>query len=231
MDAIRNTLLALFPAKGAEMARIGQASIIDERDTGATFTRFEWNGSRFLTLQSCIAKDMTSFFQSYGAQSIFNKDCDGVTIFEDRDKRYLFLTELKSSFDQRIAEAKHQLLSSLLKINLLLTLTPGWQIEKTIIKGFIVSPRPGETKASEWKRDYRRHANSARRHEFRKDAFCGQLLMLADRKQPMTLTPETSHHLGPCRLGARAVPPRIYLYYIPVPPDTASYATTVAPYL
>lgn len=231
MDAICNTLKILFPAKGPQMARLAAVALIDERDPGASFTQFEWTGARFLTLQPTIAKDMSAFFQSYGASPLFYKDCDGITLFEDKERRYMFLTELKSSFDNRIAEAKHQLLSSLLKINLLLTLTPGWEIEKTVIKGFIVSPRPGEAKASEWKRDYRRHVNSARRHEFRKEAFFGQLLTLADRRLPLTLTPEASHHLGPCHLGARAVPPRFDLYYIPVPDGAKSYTLPVAPYL
>lgn len=232
MKAIENTIRAIFPSTAAGMVSCGLASHILERDKGATFTSVDWTNGYFMTFDPTIAKDMTSFFSKYKAPEVFRKDCDGVMIFEENDKRYLFLTELKSSFDTtRVCEAKTQLLSSYLKINMLLNLTQGWKNEGTIVKGFIVSPAPNKDKRAEWKRDARAAANSSKRFDYSDKIFCGKLLNCIDQKKPMLLHGYDSHHLAPCRLGERGIFPEMELHYVEVPAGQTSLTLDARQYL
>ncbi len=235
MQAIRNSILALFPERGPMLVDMGDCSHIEERDPGASFTGLTWKGAYFLTLNPQIAKDMTGFFSSYKARPVFFKDCDGITMFEENDRRYMFLSELKSSFDtDRIAEAKTQILSSFLKINMLLTLTQYWQLENTRVKGFIVAPPPRDPdKVSEWKRDWQKskYASPGKRQKYNASVFCGQLLWHAEKGRPLRLTPESSFHLGPCRLGSRGIFDSMDLYYVPVPVGQQQLTLNVTDYL
>lgn len=232
MNAIENTFRAIFTAKSPAMVSKDAVSHIVERDKGASFTNVDWTNGYFMTFDPSIAKDMTSFFAKYGAPEVFQKDCDGVMIFEEKEQRYLYLTELKSSFDaRRICEAKTQLLSTYLKINMLLNLTQGWKNEKTIVKGFIVSPGPDKNKRAEWKRDARAAKYSSNRFRYSDTIFCGKLLGCTDSKIPLLLKPQESHHLAPCRLGERGIFPEIELHYVEVPAGQTSMTLDARDYL
>lgn len=232
MNAIINSFKAIFPIDADKMVKRQDNCSITETGAKATLKDFTWEGSDLLIFEPLIAEKMSGFFKQYNAIDVFMHNCDGVMLHEANDSKYLFITELKSSFDTKdIAKAKKQIISSYLKFNMLLNLAQYWKNENIVTCGFIVSHGPKHQFRSELKRDAAKIQNSKDRHLYAEKYFCGKLLQSADKGKYMEITPYNSYHLSECMLGERGVFPVMKLYYIEVPQDQSHYTQLVTDYL
>ncbi len=101
---------------------------------------FEQN---FISIQPEITDKIVSLFNS----SILNKKSDGIVLFEHAGKKYIYIIELKSTFStQEIFKARSQILSTYIKLNILLNSIHPYKREKYIYKGFIAALSPGDDK-------------------------------------------------------------------------------------
>lgn len=221
MKRILETFRAIFPHASSSMVWVDDTSTIVERESGAELRKAEWTNSEFLTFDPGIAKTMSGFFKSQGAVEIFRKDCDGVMMFENGSERYMYLTELKTSFGTKeISKAKSQILSTFLKMNMLLNLAPGYKTERLNVKGFIISREPD----AEFKSDLRKSGMLAEaRPDYR---FCHKLIRNGECTLNPTqaikswdIEPSASFNLRNCKLGERGIFSSIALHYIPLPKD------------
>lgn len=106
-------------------------------------------GAHFTDLDIIVGKAITFPSREFDSFSLFdaisNKNCDGAFLIEREENLFdLVLIELKSSFDtKRLFDAKEQIISSLPKINVLLSVLkdhPDLTIRKSY--GIIVSLSP-----------------------------------------------------------------------------------------
>lgn len=227
MVAIENTFKAIFPREARNLVHFGTTSHIHEDGTDATFTDLTWTNAYFLIFNPAIAEDMSGFFTKHSAKTVFLKNCDGVLMFKENNKRYLYLSEMKSSFVfQDIAEAKSQLLSTYLKLNMLLNLTSGYRNEDITVKGFIISHGPDAEK----KRDLQKYQELP--EEKRKKAYYNFCIKLLHKgKVGWRIRPCDSYNLAPCRLGDRGIFPEMELHYVEVPAGQTSLTLDARQYL
>ena len=130
------SLKQLFPKYKLSYCR-NQISIT-ESSSDSKVKSVIWDDSCFQYIDSTIVKELTSFFQKSGSSPIFHLDCDGIILFEEDGQKYMFLTELKSTFDSKdISHAKDQIISSYIKFNMILNLVDFYNKEDYIVKGFI----------------------------------------------------------------------------------------------
>lgn len=134
--AIYSNLKTLFP--NYQMEYFPNSVLITEKSSTAKIKGLKWINSYFQNIDTKVVKDLTSFFQGCGAPEVFNWDCDGIIIFEEDGCKYVFLSELKSSFSsQDLYHAKDQLISSYIKLNMILHLLPGYRKQDYVFKAFI----------------------------------------------------------------------------------------------
>ena len=175
-----------------------------------------WTGADFQHMDHQLSKDMKSFFDLAGSPDVFRKDCDGVVLFEDDGKKYMFLTELKSNFATEVLlKAKTQIVSSFLKTNMLLHLSACYRLEDFIIKGFIVGYPPRRDFLMDLHRQSMVSKNK-KEHEY----SLARKLWFNNPAHSITLKPTDFLCLKHLPLGDRGIFPKIDLHYIPVnPPD------------
>ena len=227
MKAIENTFRAIFAQDAPNLISFGATSSIHENGADATFTDLTWTNAEFLTFNPAIAEDMSGFFTKHSARQVFLKNCDGVMMFEEDGRRYLYLSEMKSSFKfDDIAEAKSQLLSTYLKLNMLLNLASGYHNEDITVKGFIISHGPDAEKKADL-RKYRQLPEKKRKKAHYN--FC--LKLLEKGKKGWHIRPSESYNLAPCRLGERGIFPELELHYVEVPAGQTSLTLDARKYL
>lgn len=220
MQAIANSIQGIFPATHEKMVWFADKHTVTETGKKATFTQLTWTNARFLVIDAALAKSLRGFFEDNKSVSLFYDDCDSLMLFEHAGQRYFYASEMKSSFDTtRIAHAKEQLISSILKLNMLLNLTQYWQIEKTKVKAFIIAPCPKDPELiDEWIRDWQKKEHGDRRVKSNPvTIFCGKLLWHWRKGKPLLITPTNSFHLGPCKIGERGFPSCMELRFIDLP--------------
>lgn len=215
--AVKDFLDAVAPNYSRAVC-IGSVEIC-EQDVKAGQLQVEkvkWTGADFQHMDHQLSKDMKSFFDLAGSPEVFRKYCDGVILFEDDGKKYMFLTELKSNFATEVLlKAKTQIISTFLKTNMLLHLSSCYRLEDFIIKGFIVGypPRP------DFKINLYRGSmvlKNEKEHEYTLD----RKLWINNPTHSITLTPTDFLCIKGLPLGDRGIFPKIDLHYIPVnPPD------------
>lgn len=139
--ALSDDLKSLFPKYSFDYSR-GSVTIC-ETDANAKVNEITWINSDFHFIDTSIVKDMSSFFRIATSPKIFNLDCDGMIVFEANGKKYFFLSELKSSFDTcDLYHAMHQIISSYIKVNMLLHLLVGYKNSDYEFKAFIACLSP-----------------------------------------------------------------------------------------
>lgn len=199
---------------------------IKEADLQAKVKEVIWTNSDFQNIEQKIVKDMTSFFQLAGAEDIFHHDCDGIMIFEENGQKYMFLSELKSTFDSGdIYHAKDQIISSYLKINILLNLLPNYKTEDYIVKGFIFSYPPNPS----YIYDLNRARNFPKKSKYKTESEF--ILDICHFGTSTKLTPLSCHKLKGLPLGDRGVFQEIEIYHIQVPKDDSSITLNVQDYI
>lgn len=224
--AICDDLRRLFP-KYVSTHYERDSVTIREREKAAKVRNVVWTNSCFQHIDPSITKDQSDFFRQANSSEIFHLDCDGITLFEANGRKYMFLSELKSTFDSGdIYHAKNQILSSFLKINMLMHLTIGYRIEDYIVKGFIFS-RP--FKKSYMIDLYRAQFTSPKRKYTTEAQFILDLCYHGHSRT--TLTPNNVYELKGLPLGERGIFRKIEMHHIAVPEGTDSIALDVNNYL
>ena len=199
---------------------------IKETDLQAKVKEVIWTNSDFQNIEQKIVKDMTSFFQIADADDIFCHDCDGMMIFEEGGQKYMFFSELKSTFDSSdIFHAKDQIISSYLKINMLLNLLPNYKTEDFIVKGFIFSYPPAPSYIYELNRARYLPKKSKYKTE---SEFILDICHFGTSTQ---LTPLSCHKLKGLPLGDRGVFQKIEIHHIQVPKDDSRITLNVQNYI
>ncbi len=208
--AFENFFQAIAP-KYASPVQKGSVEII-EHESGAKVKKVTWIGSDFDHFDHTLAKDLKEFFDPAGSPDVFMHDCDGVILFEDDGRKYMFLTELKSSFStQKLHEAKTQIASSFLKTNMLLHLSLCYKLEDYIIKGFIVGRPP----KSDFIVTLHKGSMLSNKQKEREYDLAKRLLILSQTKSAK-FRPYELFCLRGLPLGNRGVFPEIELHFIEV---------------
>lgn len=171
-----------------------------------------WVNADFQVFSPSIAKDLTSFFKIAKSGDIFCFDCDGAFLLQGDGRKYLFLCELKSTFDSSdIYHACNQITSTYLKLSMCLNMLPNYRKDDVMVKGFIVS-RPAK---QDYLRDLHKQSMMGQMSNFTTEAeFCYELCYNAG--QPYVLNFKKCHQLKGIPLGKETMTDQIELYHISV---------------
>ena len=168
-----NTLLPQYSCSYCHNA----VSVIETSST-AKIREVRWTNSCFHTIDCKIIKNLKSFFGS--SPEILHYDCDGIITFEEDGKKYMFLSELKSTFDTSdIYKAYKQIISSYIKVNVILNMSRCYNKEEYVVKGFIFS-KPAD---KDYLMDLSKMQQFNPRHRHRTEAeLCNDVCCSRERK-------------------------------------------------
>ncbi|MDO3391576.1 hypothetical protein Q3C19_13985 [Bacteroides sp. ET489] len=218
-------LKVLFPKYSMEYCK--RTVSITEDSSSAKVKELIWSNSDFHKIDATIVKDMTSFFQKANSSDIFHLDCDGIVIFEKNGKKYMFFSELKSTFSKsELFSAKDQIISSYLKINMLMHLLRCYNYDDFVIKGFIacLPPKKG------YLRDLNKQQLSKPGSKYKTDAdFVIDLCYYKEKKTK--LVPTDCFKLKGLPLGNTGIFKEIEFNYVEVPEGTSSITLDVDNYI
>ena len=200
---------------------------INEKSPSAKVKEIIWTGSDFHKVDSTVVKDMTSFFQMAGSPEIFNLDCDGIILFEKDSQKYIFFSELKSTFDTSdIFYAKDQIISSYLKINMIMHLLHCYNYNDFIVKGFIACLSPNMS----FLRDLYKEQLLKSGSRYKSDAdFAIDLCYFS--KRSTVLQPTDCFKLKDLPLGNTGIFKTMEFHYIEVPIGKSSVTVDVNAYI
>lgn len=213
MLALEDFFKAVAPKYAAPQHK-GSVEIIEhDKNPDIKVRKVTWTGADFDHFDHTLAKDLQSIFDTAGSPDAFKHDCDGIMLFEHGGKKYMFLTELKSNFDTgKLHEAKTQIVSSFLKINMLLHLSLCYKLEDYIIMGFIVGrPPKGNFKIDLYK------GSMLSCHRKEREYDLAKRLCLLSPEQSIILKHTDIYCLQGLPLGDRGIFPRIKLHFVSVP--------------
>lgn len=195
--------------------------VINEANDGAKVKQVIWKNADFQCIDPKMAKDLSGFFIRAKSADIFKLDCDGAFIVKKKDKVYLFLIELKSSFlPCHIYKASNQIISTYIKLNMILGLLPDYAKDRIIVKGFIFS-RPCDDRSL---RDLDR---SRLVSKYVTEAGLTKYFM-KNKGEKLTIKAVQCHKLKDVPLGDNALFDEMDLYHIDVaePNDTVTMDTS-----
>lgn len=176
-----------------------------------------WVNADFQVFSTNIAKDLTGFFNSAKSGEIFCFDCDGAFLLQGDNRKFLFLCELKSTFDSSdIYHACNQITSTYIKLSMVLNLLPNYRKDDVMVKGIIVS-RPAK---EDYLRDLHKQSMMGQMSKFTTESeFCYELCYQASQAYVLKL--KKCHQLKGIPLGQETMSDQIEFYHIPVPaPDS-----------
>lgn len=227
--ALNDFLKAIVPAY-ANYIQSGRVEIL-EHESDAKVKCVEWTHSDFHHFDHTMCKDLKPFFETWAkSPKILYKDCDGVILFEHDGKKYMFLTELKSTFDTtQLMKAKTQIISSFIKTNMILNLASCYHLEDYIVKGFVISRPP----TSEFLRSLRQITMlPGSSLEFATRLFLGDKhKKWSDTEHKIKLRPVDCSCIKGLPLGDRGIFREIELYHIAVSAPNESVTLDVRNYI
>lgn len=213
----------------ATQKHLGKVEIIEHQNIGKNdkIDKVIWTSADFYYIDDQLSKDLSSFFEKAGSPEVFKKDCDGIVLFERENKKYMFLTELKSKFGtEDLYKAKMQIVSSFLKVNMLLNLSTCYLLKDYIIKGFIVGHPPmPDFLVNLHKGSMLSDRKKEREYELAKRFF------IDSKSRELTLYPTDFLCLKGLPLGPLGIFSKITLNYIEVPYGQKSVTIDVNNYL
>ena len=187
-----------------------------------------WNNANFQVFNPDIAKDLTAFFQSAKSGDIFWCNCDGVFLFQgDNSKKYLFLCELKSTFDSSdIYHASNQINSTYIKLSMILNLLPNFRKDEVIVKGFIISRPPKKN----YLRELHKQSMMGNKSKFTTESeFCYDLCYGGE--QTYVVDFKHCHQFKNISLGAETIVEQIEFHHIAVEEPNTSITVDVMQYV
>ncbi|NDV57393.1 hypothetical protein [Bacteroides sp. 519] len=221
--SVSTDLKTLFPNYDINY-HIGKTTI-SEKGIQAKVKEIHWVNSDFHYIDTSIVKEFTQFFQKSGTPHIFHLDCDGIILFEENGKKYIFISELKSSFDMRdLYYAKDQIISSFIKINMILHLLPNYRKEDYVFKGFIACLSPN----AEFIRELHKGLFFKRGNRFKTEAeFADELY----HDKSIKLKASECDQLRNLPLGNNCLFNELEFHYLEVPSGNNSYTVDVLQYI
>ena len=225
--AIHSDLKKLFP--NFDMKYCLNSATISESDAKASIKELNWTDSSFHVIDTEIIKAITSFFQKSGSADIFKFDCDGIVIFEENGKKYIFLSELKSGFSsQYLDHAKDQLISSFIKLNMILHLLPGYNKKDYIFKAFIVSSPSNPN----YLRDLYKQTMLPKTSRFKTEAeFTYELCYCKNKNKCVSIKAIECEQLKELPLGSNCLFNDLEIHFIDVPKGSNSTSLSVHKYI
>lgn len=188
-----------------------------------------WINSCFQYFDTKIAKDLTAFFQNAKANEIFRLDCDGAFLVQGDNHKYLFLNELKSTFDSAdIYHASNQIVSTYIKLNMILNLLPNYRKKDIKVKRFIFSrPAPADKNHL---RDLHRKSIDKRKQDA-KGAELVLRLCCKKKQDKVIIKPSQCPKLKDIPLGNNALFDELELYHIDVKEPNTSIIMDTSKFL
>jgi hypothetical protein len=205
----------------------GKVDIIETSPT-AKVNKVTWINSDFITFPNAVVKNTRALFDNANSPKKLKKDCDGVILFEHEGKKYIFLTEIKSTFGtQDLYKAKQQIVFTYIRMNMLMQLSQVYHIEDYIVKGFIVGNPPKGDFLSNINTSMALPNGDPKRLEYN----LTRKLFLPSLGKPIHSIELKSTDLECIKdlpLGDRGIFDKIGLYFIDVPADTNSIQLDIA---
>lgn len=201
---------------------------IHEPSADSKVKEITWDNANFQIFNADIAKDLTGFFQSAKSGDIFWLNCDGVFLVQGDSKKYLFLCELKSTFDSSdIYHASNQITSTYIKLSMILNLLPNFRKDEVIVKGFIISRPPNKS----YLRDLHKQSMMGNKSKFTTEAeFCYDLCY-NNGEHSYEMNFKQCHQFKDIPLGLETIVDRIEFHYIPVEAPNTSITVDVKQYV
>ena len=219
-------LNSIFPKYSMEYSN--KDISIKETSSQSKVKELIWSNSCFQYIDPTIVKDLTSFFQKANSSDIFHNDCDGITILEENGKKYLFLSELKSTFDSSdVFHAREQIISSYIKINMVMHLLRCYNKDDFIAKGFIVGLPPNK----DYLRDLHKEQFLDCNNQYNAESKFVLDLCYGNKEKKITLSPNDCHKLKKLPLGDKCLFNEMEFYYIEVPAGCNSIKLDVHNYI
>lgn len=130
----------IFP-KYQGMRYISDNAEVEETKEDAKVRKVVLENSCCQVIDPLMVKEFSSFFDKAGSDDIFLKDCDGIFLYDGSNgKKHLIFCELKSEFSTtKIYDGYKQILSSCIKLKMLMNLLPNYRKDDYEVIGFIFS--------------------------------------------------------------------------------------------
>lgn len=226
MAPIHKDLNILFPNSNSSY---NKGSVrISENDDKAKVKEIFWINSNFHYIDNSLIKNIKGFFNSCGSSSILCLDCDGIIIFQHNYKKYIYLSELKSTFaTENIFHAKDQLISSYVKINMILNLLPNYNKKDYIFKAFIFSLSPDKDYLIELRRELMMSPNIG--NYLTRSIFTDELC--SQKPNKYILKPTNCMKLKGLPLGSNCLFNELEINYISIPSGSTSIKIDVTKFI
>ena len=123
------------------MRYISDNAEVEETKEDAKVRKVVLENSCCQVIDPLMVKEFSSFFDKAGSDDIFLKDCDGIFLYDGSNgKKHLIFCELKSEFSTtKIYDGYKQILSSCIKLKMLMNLLPNYRKDDYEVIGFIFS--------------------------------------------------------------------------------------------
>lgn len=123
------------------MRYVSDKAEVEETEEDAKIKKVVLENSCCQVIDTKVIKELSSFFQKAGSDQLFFKDCDGVFLYDGYNgKKHLIFCELKSEFrTPKIYDGYKQILSSCIKLKMLMNLLPNYRKDDYKVIGFIFS--------------------------------------------------------------------------------------------
>lgn len=218
-----NNLLPGYP----DIRYVKNSYTIHEPSSNSKVKDITWNNADFQVFDPNIAKDLTRFFKTAKSGEIFCFNCDGVFLFQGESKKYLFLCELKSTFDSTdIYHASNQIHSTYIKLSMILNLLPNFRKDDIVVKGFIISRPP----AKSYLRELHKMNMMGKRNKYTTESeFCYNLCY--NSAQPFVVNFNRCHQLKGIPLGTENISDQIEFHHISVDDPNTSITVDVMQYV
>lgn len=220
-------LKELFP-KYDKMCYVSDNAEVIEVGGNAKVKKVIWKDGGCQICDPLLIKDLTAFFQLSESKSILHKHCDGILIFDGSEgKRNLVFCELKSSFDTKeLYRGYQQIISSCIKMKLLLNLLPNYTYDDYEVKGFIFS----KPKKKGLLRDLYKQSLLPKQSQNNKEANFILKLCTKENK-PYVVQPADHGVLDEVPLGKNVLFSTMELYHIEVPQENGICEIYVSDYI
>ena len=184
-------------------------SIVEQsNDDNGKFKELILSGLGGFSFCHDFASKISSCPKGSGNQGCLQKDCDGILLFEYKEKNYLILSELKSKFDvDNLAKAKDQLVGTFINLRATLSVLQNVDLSNYSILGLIACYEPNNEIIS-----------AISKREDKKASFA--IKLNSEHKYLMPKT-KCDRFYGPLKMCD------FQIVYIPVPENKTSYSANI----
>lgn len=196
---------------------------VEETKENAKVRKVVLENSCCQVIDPLMVKELSSFFEKAGSDNLFLKDCDGIFLYDgSQGKKHLIFCELKSEFSTpKIYEGYKQILSSCIKLKMLMNLLPNYRKDDYEVLGFIFS-RPKKD-LRDW---YKQSLLSSKNREA---SFVRRLCYT--KESAYKLTTKECFEIKDLKLGENVLFDTLELHHIAVDAPNDTYRLDVEQYI